>query len=305
MDIKKIGIFGLGAVGSYVLYGLQDKKEPEICVIAKGARKEKLEQQGIFINGTLFHPWVEEPGQTKDIDLLIVATKYQGLLDSIDEIASCIGEHTLVLSLMNGVNSEEILGNRIGKDRVIYSMIRINSVHNPDGITFNAENVPGIFIGEKDTAEITPRIQAVLDAFAGSGVKITAVPDILTRIWNKYTYNICVNLPQAVIGCGVGAFLDSVHMQNLYRNLLTEVRGIAAAKGIIVTTSEEPSIIGKKSAVFSTLQDIRAGRKTEIDMFAGIVVQMGQELGIPTPYNQFLLDTIKALEEKNDGLFDY
>mgnify|MGYP000331903451 CR=1 FL=1 len=56
---------------------------------------------------------------------------------------------------------------------------------------------------------------------------------------------------------------------------------------------------------YSTLQDLDAGRHTEIDMFSGALMAMGKELGIPTPYNEYTYHIIKALEEKNDGLFDY
>ena len=59
------------------------------------------------------------------------------------------------------------------------------------------------------------------------------------------------------------------------------------------------------SAKFSTLQDIEAGRHTEIDMFSGALMRMGKELGIPTPYNEYTYHMIKALEEKNDRKFDY
>ena len=59
------------------------------------------------------------------------------------------------------------------------------------------------------------------------------------------------------------------------------------------------------TARYSTLQDLDAGRHTEIDMFSGALIRMGKELGIPTPYNEYTYHMIKALEEKNDGLFDY
>lgn len=61
----------------------------------------------------------------------------------------------------------------------------------------------------------------------------------------------------------------------------------------------------RSSAKFSTLQDLEAGRHTEIDMFSGALMRMGKELGIPTPYNEYTYHMIKALEEKNDGKFDY
>ena len=53
------------------------------------------------------------------------------------------------------------------------------------------------------------------------------------------------------------------------------------------------------------MQDLDAGRHTEINMFSGALIRMGKELGIPVPYNEFTYHMIKALEEKNDGKFDY
>ena len=61
----------------------------------------------------------------------------------------------------------------------------------------------------------------------------------------------------------------------------------------------------KKYYKKTTLQDLDAGRHTEIDMFSGALVRMGRELGIPTPYNEYTYHMIKALEEKNDGKFNY
>ena len=67
-----------------------------------------------------------------------------------------------------------------------------------------------------------------------------------------------------------------------------------------------PDSLSRHEALsISTLQDRDAGRHTEIDMFSGALIRMGKELGIPTPYNEFAYHMIKALEEKNDGKFDY
>ena len=101
-----------------------------------------------------------------------------------------------------------------------------------------------------------------------------------------------------MVGCGVGAYRDSEHVAFLRDRLREEVDRIA----------DTSSTFGSKvrdRARYSTLQDLDAGRHTEVDMFAGAVVRMGRELGIPTPYNEFTYHMIKALEEKNDGKFDY
>ena len=97
-------------------------------------------------------------------------------------------------------------------------------------------------------------------------------------------------------------------MKVISDGLRRELEQIALAKGI--NMSKMAGTSGRGSAVpasarYSTLQDLDAGRHTEIDMFSGTLMRMGEELGTPTPYNEYTYHMIKALEEKNDGLFDY
>jgi len=117
-----------------------------------------------------------------------------------------------------------------------------------------------------------------------------------------------MNLPQAILGAGVGCYRDSVHMKAISDKLKEELEAIALAKGIdmskVENTSTQRSAV-PPSARYSTLQDLDAGRQTEIEMFSGALIRMGKELGIPTPYNEYTYHMIKALEEKNEGVFDY
>lgn len=97
-------------------------------------------------------------------------------------------------------------------------------------------------------------------------------------------------------------------MKHISNGLRQELEAIAAAKGIDISKADASSSHGSAvppSARYSTLQDLDAGRHTEIDMFSGALIRMGKELGIPTPYNEYTYHIIKAIEEKNDGKFDY
>ena len=127
-------------------------------------------------------------------------------------------------------------------------------------------------------------------------------------MWSKYRLNVCNNLPQAILGAGVGCYRDSVHMKAISDKLKEELETIALAKGIdlskVENTYTQRSAV-PPSARYSNLQDLDAGRQTEIEMFSGALVRMGKELGIPTPYNEYTYHMIKALEEKNEGVFDY
>ena len=97
-------------------------------------------------------------------------------------------------------------------------------------------------------------------------------------------------------------------MRYIRAGLRQELEAIAKAKGIDmskVSASADAGSTVSPAARYSTLQDLDAGRHTEIDMFSGVLIRMGAELGIPTPYNEYTYHIIKAMEEKNDGRFDY
>ena len=103
-------------------------------------------------------------------------------------------------------------------------------------------------------------------------------------MWSKFRLNVCNNLPQAILGAGVGCYRDSVHIKAVSDGLRRELEAIAAAKGIDLQRVDAVSGKGcavKPSARYSTLQDLDAGRHTEIDMFSGALIRMGKELGIP------------------------
>ena len=146
------------------------------------------------------------------------------------------------------------------------------------------------------------------ELFAGTGIHYRSTEYAIEEVWCKFRLNVCNNLPQAILGVGVGCYEDSEHMAAIRDGLRAEVEAVAKAKGIDLSMINAKSGRGsavKASARYSTLQDIDSGRHTEIDMFSGAMMRMGKELGIPTPYNEYTYHMIKALEEKNDGVFEY
>ena len=308
MNIKKAAILGAGAVGSYVIWGLSNKDGIELGVVAKDKRNKRLKNKGITINGVKYTPNVWTPKEAKDADLLIVCLKYGNLPDTLDDIEKIVGENTLVMSLMNGVDSEEIIGKRINPNNILHSFIKVASQKKEDGYHFDPETTIGIILGELQPPFESERIKAINHLFANTGIHWRVTEFIQEEIWGKFRLNVCNNLPQAILGAGVGCYHDSEHMSFIRKALRGEVESIAEAKGIDLSKIDDSSGRGsavKASARYSTLQDIDAGRHTEIDMFSGALVRMGKELGIPTPYNEYTYHMIKALEEKNDGIFNY
>ena len=308
MDIRKVAVLGAGAVGSYVIWGLSARRDIELGVVADGPRGERLAKEGCAINGKVYRPAVWTPGQAHDADLLIVCLKYGALPGALDSIKAVTGPHTTIMSLMNGVDSEERIAAEVGDAHVIRSLIKVASHKEADGFHLDPDATLGIIFGEQEAPFQSERVQAIVELFEGSGIRYRVTEHIREEMWAKFRLNVCNNLPQAILGAGVGCYRDSVHMQAISDGLRRELEAIAAAKGIDLRIADAAT--GRGSAVpptarYSTLQDLDAGRHTEIDMFSGALMRMGAELGIPTPYNEYTYHMIKALEEKNDGRFDY
>lgn len=307
MKIQSVAVLGAGAVGSYVIWGLSERKDIKLGVIAEGERAGRL-KKGCRINDVTYHPEVWTPQEAHGVDLLIVCLKYGALPGALESIRAIVGEHTIVMSLMNGVDSEEIIAEAIGASHMIYSVIKVASHKEGGGYYFVPETTIGIIFGELQAPYDSERVQAIEALFTDTGIHYRSTEFAQEEMWSKFRLNVCNNLPQAILGAGVGCYTDSEHMKAISDGLRNELETIAAAKGIDMSKMEASSKHGspvRASARFSTLQDIEAGRHTEIDMFSGALMRMGKELGIPTPYNEYTYHMIKALEEKNDGRFDY
>lgn len=308
MKIRSVAVLGAGAVGSYIIWGVSKCKDIKLGVIAEGERAERLTRNGCMINQETYHPEVWTPEEAKDVDLIIVALKYGALPGALDSLQRSVGEHTTVMSLMNGVDSEELIAAEIGASHVLPSLIKIASHKEGIGYCFNPETTIGIIFGELEAPYYSARVRAIEELFENAGMRYRITEDIEAEIWSKFRLNVSNNLPQAVLGAGVGCYQDSVHMRAISTGLRRELEAVAEAKGIDLSKADTSSNHGSAvppTARYSTLQDLDAGRHTEIDMFSGALMRMGKELGIPTPYNEYTYHMIKALEEKNDGKFDY
>ena len=313
MKIRSAAVLGAGAVGAYFVYGLMGKKDLDFCVVADGDRKLRLERDGIIVDDgkevRALRPQIRTPQEARGVDLLLVAVKYTALEAALEDIRQIAAPGTIVLSLLNGIDSEEKIGKVIDPSQIVYSLMRVSSERRirdgKDVISFNPNLGWGVYLGEKGTRVKSERIAAIEDLLAGTTCGAFFVEDIIQDQWAKYASNICYNLPQAVLDLPFGAYFDSEHVAFLRERLFDEVRRVGAALGIEVL---KPSLAWDscaKTARFSTLQDLDAGRHTEIDMFAGVLMEKAKSVGISVPFTEYTYHAIKAIEEKNDGRFVY
>ena len=308
--ITKAALIGLGAIGSYLASHLQTVLGDNLRIIAGGARKERLERDGVVVNGKRLHFHVVDPQEDCGGDypqLAIIITKFSGLPQAIKDIKNQIGPHTIIMAPLNGVEKEEIVAASYGWENLLYSLTRVSVVMRDGKVTFSDASAQMEF-GEKHNETLSPRVQAVKALFESAGIKSVVPEDMERAIWLKYMCNVSENQSAAVLGIPFGAWNVSDDANWIREALVREVAAVAAKKGLRIT-EEDIEEQGKRLKNVpaankpSTLQDLEAGRKTEVDMFAGTMMRLGKEYGVPTPYNELFYHAIRVLEQKNDRLF--
>lgn len=307
MEIKRVALIGLGAIGAYLAPRLERALgHGNFLVVASGERRRRLERDGAAINGETYHFAVADPaeGTAAPADLIVVAVKWPQLPQAVEDIRPLVGEGTALLSLLNGVESEEVLARAYGWERVLYGLIRVSSRREGHAVAFDA-GAGRIFFGEKRNAPpYTPRVAAIAALFDRAGIPYQVSEDMVKEIWLKFCTNIGENMTSAVIGNWYGSWRVSEHAVYTRRAAYLEVLALAERLGVAIT---EEDVLAKLSTTTpfynkpSTRQDIEARRPTEVDMFSGTVVRLGRELGVPTPVNEWLYHAIRLIEEMNAG----
>jgi 2-dehydropantoate 2-reductase len=299
-SIEKIAIIGAGALGA--AYGsLLYEMDPKcICFIASGARFERLRRDGVVVNGTRYPIAVVSPDEAEPADLLIVAVKHHHLDQAIAEMKNAIGPETTVLSVMNGIDSEERIGAVHGTDKVIYGLtLGIDAVREGNSVQY--KNQGRIFFGEAKNPGMTDRIRHIHELFARAGIAHVIPPDMIRSLWFKYMVNVGVNQVSAILRANYGALRSSPQARELMDAAMREV--IAVARAMNVDLGEKD--IGEWYKVLdglhaegktSMFQDVEAGRKTEVEMLAGTVIELAKRCGVATPVNQRLYDELKRIE---------
>lgn len=310
MEIKHAALIGLGAMGSFFAPRMEAHLGREhFQVVASGSRKERLERDGVTVNGVNYKFSVRTPEEEgPKADLIIMAMKDMGLAQAIRDIRNLVGGQTQILCVMNGIESEEKVAEAYGWDHVLYSYMRMSIVMK-DGVANFDPYWGKVHFGEEKNEIFTPRVTAVKAFFDACDIPYEIDEDMKRGIWFKYMCNVGENMTCALLGIPFGAFRNSDSANEIRRSAMREVMAIANRLGVDLNESD---IEQQETALqripyqnkTSTLQDLEGKRKTEVELFAGTVVRLGKELGIPTPLSYIFYHGIRVQEEKNAGEFE-
>ncbi|MZI94266.1 2-dehydropantoate 2-reductase [Vibrio sp. CAIM 722] len=308
MEINNVALIGLGAMGAFFAPRLNQMLGNEhFCVIASGERKTRLETQGVTINQAKETFRIVSPQNGQPMDLIIIAVKEMALEQAMQDIEAFVGEHTQILCVMNGIDSEERLIAKYGAQRVLYSYMRISIVMTNGVANFNPQG-GWVHFGEAKNTVTSERVAAIQALLNRADIPYRTDDDMIKGLWFKFMCNVSENLTCALLGVPFGAFHVSEHANAIRRQAMYEVKAIANAKGVELTQDDidrQEQTVGKIPFPNkpSTLQDLEQNKRTEIDMFAGKVLELGEMLNITTPLCFMFYHGIKVLEEKNGNKF--
>ncbi len=302
--IENVTVVGAGAIGAAYASMMHDHDPRCVAVLADGERYRRLSREGIRVNGRRFDFRLVRPGEAAPADLVVVAVKYHDLPAAVGEIRGCVGPDTMVLSLLNGISSEEIIGNTCGMEKVLYGMVvQIDAVRDGGGVTFTT---PGfIHFGEARNTPPSDRVLRVKDFFDRAGIPCEIPADMVRTLWWKFMLNVGINQASAILRAPYGVFQKIPEAKKLMDAAMREVVLVSRARGINLDEKDmarahEPISRLSPDGKTSMLQDIEAGRKTEVEMFSREVVSQGAKYGIPTPVNETLLLMIQTMEKWRD-----
>ncbi|MFR2157672.1 MAG: ketopantoate reductase family protein [Evtepia gabavorous] len=300
--IEQVTIVGMGALG--ILYGDRLSRylgADHVRFLAAGERLERYRREGAWCNGKKC-AFQFSDGTDGEAQLLIFAVKAPALEEAIALASPCVGEETVVLSVLNGVTSEETLSQAFGPEKVLYAVAQgMDAVREDNRLTCTQEGTlflgcrrRTILTGRQAGGGLVPLPPGGVDARKGGGHS--------HRMWCKFMLNVGVNQVCMAYARGYGGWRTGARPGSGYHDrAMNEARKVRARQGVLVTQKDLREYVAvldslNPEAMPSMRQDALAHRPSEVELFAGTVIQLAEFYGMQVPVNRALYQTIKEME---------
>jgi 2-dehydropantoate 2-reductase len=301
-EIKNVLICGLGGIGCVCASNIFNNKSANLKILINKDRWEKYTNNPTVFNGITYNfDYVLPSEKDYSADLIIIATKDDGLNEAINNIKNFVNENTIIVSLLNGIHSEGEIAKKYGEKNILYSFyIGVSCIRKDRTVTQNGDY--NIVLGAKYDYQKDILI-SVDDFFTKSGIKHYVSENILDEYWKKFIINVGINQLSAATGKTLNQIRNDKELTNKMLTLMQEAEQIAEKEEIsnhkrIYEAAVKFLLNELPDANPSMLQDINSGRKTEVDIFAGKIIASGKRYNIKTPANDFIYKKIKELELK-------
>jgi 2-dehydropantoate 2-reductase len=304
----KILVMGTGAVGSFY-GGKLAQTGQRVTFVARGENLQVLRQQGLTVESVQgdFHltklDVTDRPEEAGVCDLILFCVKSYDTVAAAQRIRPAIGPDTVVLSLQNGVENEELLERTLGLSSVLGGMVYIGAeLVSPGKVVHSFSG--SIVFGERD-GQRTPRAERLEQVFLDAGIQAQLSPDITLMLWDKLIWNAAFNAIATLTHSTVGEVLAQPLTRALVRDTMREVVAVAQAQGLTPSDSRvDEHIASSQSPAMSTFatsmaHDLARGKRLEYDALNGAVVRFGERLQVSVPLNRVLYSLLAQLDLAN------
>jgi 2-dehydropantoate 2-reductase len=299
----RIAVFGAGGVGAF-FGGLLQRGGADVHFVARGSQLEALRRDGILIRslrlGDVRIAPVHAQSDTAVIgpcDVVLVCVKAHQTIGILDALAFLTGDETTIVTLQNGVESDEPIAARFGARRVVPGVVYVGATLDEPGVVSHVA-AGTIAVGAR-TGGDPVHVQRAVAALAISGQPVKVVDDVQQARWLKLLWNASFNPVSAITGRTPRELVDVPSTRALLVDLMREVIAVARAQGIALDESaiaEQLSWTERASAIRTSMMVDRArGRGMEIDALVGVVVRKGHDHGVAAPFSQSMVALLEAM----------
>ncbi|EJO53338.1 2-dehydropantoate 2-reductase [Burkholderia multivorans] len=305
----RIAILGAGAMGS--LFGglLAESGEDVTLIDVNDAHLDAIRRDGLRIDDdrgerritTLqaLRPEAANASAGTPFDLLIVFTKSLHTRVALDGVRALLTSHTHVLTLQNGLGNVETLNAFVPLERILVGVTTWPAdLAGPAHVLSHGAGTIRMMTAD---GAASPFAAAVADALSRAGLACTLDADVWAAIWEKVAFNAALNTLCAVTRCTVDQLGEHHDGPRLAQAIVAETAAVARAKGIAVDAARiarnvEHAIREHRGHRPSMLQDVLAGRRTEIDAISGKVVAAAREVGLAVPHTETMLSLVRVID---------
>jgi 2-dehydropantoate 2-reductase len=300
----RVGVVGCGAVGALFAANLAQLADVEVWVYDVWREHvDAINEHGLRLSGAGDVVGemraTADPAELPPCEFGIVATKSMYTDRAVAVAAHAFTEGS-VCSVQNGVGNEEAIAEHV--ERVIRgTTFPAGRLVEPGHVQWDVKGDTTIGPFEARPAPMEA-VERLADACTRAGMPTEAVADARGPQWRKLIFNAATNPIGALTGLTHGRVCEDPALRALVSALVDEGKAVAAAQRIeldedpetLIDYAARPDVAYDHKA--SMLQDVEAGRETEIDFLNGGVVRFGREHGVPTPLNEAMTALIKGVE---------
>lgn len=291
----KIATVATGGIGGFLAVHLSNAGH-QIATIARGAHLDAIRKNGLVLEGFdethCIKPWIatDDPQEVGKVDAIIFGVKGDALDQAANLCAPMLGENTIVIPFLNGVEASDRLVKILPEKNVGDGTAQVSTTIAAPGIIKQTGEFSRFVFAERDSRPST-RIDALRAAINEAGSSAPHTDDIVRDLWNKFVLFSAISGVTTAARCEMGDILENEPLADLFKTIMAETAALGRARGVNLPDCAEADIWTfaqglPKTLRASTAVDLENGRPLEIEWITGAVIRLSQEAGLHAPANK-------------------